>query len=109
MANNKELTISLIKDNLKNTCLLLGLEKLGIHAEPYHLNLIDSIFQLIGFEKDDFEEEIFERYSILIDEIVSFELLEDSERLKKVCNDIYENLINERAYQKQKTERDNQN
>lgn len=101
MKNNKELTLSLIKDNLKNTCLLLGLEKLGILAEPYHLNLIDSIFQLIGFEKDGFEEEIFEKYSKLIDKIVSLELLEDPERLKEVCNNIYESLLNERAYQKE--------
>lgn len=97
----KELALGLIKDNLKSTCFILGLQKLGVLADPYHLNLEDSIFKLIGFESDDFEEDVFEKYSILIEEIASLELLEDPERLKAVCNNIYESLIKDRELQQQ--------
>jgi hypothetical protein len=48
---NKELILSLIKDNLKNTLLISGLNKLGVEAGSYQLNLTDSIFQLIGLKE----------------------------------------------------------
>jgi hypothetical protein len=98
--NEKELIVSLITDNLRNTLLVEGLNKLGLEAGAYRLNLTASIFQLIGFEEDDFEEEVFERYSILIERIVSDEVFEDSERLRAISINIYESLIADRELQR---------
>jgi hypothetical protein len=99
MAEHKEIILRLIKDNLKNTLLVSGLNRLGLDAGTYHLNLTESIFGLIGFEEDDFEETVFEKYLILIEELVSKELLNDAERLKAVSTNIYESLIKERELQ----------
>jgi hypothetical protein len=68
--------------------------------------LTDSIFQLIGFERDEYEEEVFERYSNLIEKIVCTELFEDAERLREISTNIYERLIKDREIQQQQNKSD---
>lgn len=48
--NNKELIVSLIKDNLINTRLVHGLDLLGLDSGNYHIHLSQTIFNLIGIE-----------------------------------------------------------
>jgi hypothetical protein len=43
----KKLVISLIKDDLVNRKLLIGLDDLGLRPTDYYLNLSDTIFSLI--------------------------------------------------------------
>jgi hypothetical protein len=56
----KELVISLIKDNLINLKLITGLNHLGLIADDYYLGLGDTIFKLMGFEASEQSDMIFE-------------------------------------------------
>lgn len=64
MSNNlisqKELIISLIKDNLTNTHLVNGLDLLGMDSANYYLYLSETIFKLVGITIED--EDFFEEY-----------------------------------------------
>ncbi len=50
---NKDLIVSLIKDDLINNKLVSGLTDLGLCAGDYHLNLSETILNLIGLETED--------------------------------------------------------
>jgi hypothetical protein len=56
----KELVISLIRDNLINLKLVSGLNHLGLIADDYYLHLGDTIFKLMGFEANEQSDLIFE-------------------------------------------------
>lgn len=64
---NKELIISLIKDDLINAKLISSLNNMGIDAELYLLGISDAIFILMGIEDDKKGEELFEFYLELRD------------------------------------------
>jgi hypothetical protein len=52
-ASNKDLIVSLIKDDLINNKLVSGLTDLGLCAGDYHLNLSETILTLLGLETED--------------------------------------------------------
>jgi hypothetical protein len=60
LENKKDLIIRLIKDDIINTKLVNGLDKLGLFSDDYILNLGDTVFRLFGFPEED--EESFEFY-----------------------------------------------
>ncbi len=93
--NKKELIISLIKDNLKNTRLVIGLDKLGLDSGKYHLQLSDTIFKLIGFKSDEHEEKVFEEYIKASMKVASIDIFMHPEKLDAIATKIYENLIQE--------------
>lgn len=51
--SNKDLIVSLIKDDLINNKLVSGLTDLGLCAGDYHLNLSETILNLLGLERED--------------------------------------------------------
>lgn len=51
--NQKEMIISLIKDDLVNTKLVNGLSNIGLCPGDFHLNLSDTILNLLGLETED--------------------------------------------------------
>lgn len=98
MENQKELIISLIKDNLVSMKLILGLNKLGLTADNFTLHLGDTIFKLMEFEsgKSDF---IFEKIFVASTErvmqvefsneeitLLSMEIYQDLLLAKEMCN-----------------------
>lgn len=58
--SQKELIISLIKDDLTITHLVLGLDALGLDANRYYLHLNETIFCLLEIAPD--REDVFEHY-----------------------------------------------
>ena len=58
----RQLIISLIRDDLVHSKLIDGLDKLGLNSDSYLLYLSQTIFQLLGFPNDDRAEEDFVYY-----------------------------------------------
>ncbi len=98
----KELIISLIEDDLKNTRLVSGLQKLGLDSCNYCLNLSQTIFKLIGFKDNAEENEVLEQYIKLSEEEVqSIDINENPELLADLANKIFESLIEVKQFKKQ--------
>ena len=59
LEDQKQLIVSLIKDDLIHTKLIYGLEALGLNALDYHLHLSETVFELLGIPDDESTEGIF--------------------------------------------------
>ncbi len=97
MSNNlisqKELIISLIKDNLTNTRLVNGLDLLGMDSGNYYLNLSETIFKLIGITIDD--EDFFEEYMDECRTVNNIDIFKHPELLNSLALSLYNKLIEE--------------
>lgn len=90
----KELIISLIKDNLINMKLVLGLNHLGLLAEDYYLNLGDTVFKLMGFEASEQSDIIFETVFMGNSEkVVQIAISGSKEELDLLSMEIYNELL----------------
>lgn len=75
MKTTKEVILSLIKDDLTNLTLIKGLNKLGLDADDYNLNLSDSIIVLINKNLTDIQNEVVHKYYCdMTNKIVEYEL-----------------------------------
>jgi hypothetical protein len=93
----KKLVISLIKDDLVNRKLLIGLDDLGLRPTDYYLNLSDTIFSLMGFSDDKASERIFEHYLDLSEKAKFLDISESQIQLDKLAQDIYLELTVHRS------------
>lgn len=92
--DNKQLILSLIKDDLINTKLISGLENLGIDAGLYLLGISDSIFVLMGVEDNKQGEDLFEYYLELRQTIKVIDISSGKKEINQIAGQIYEKLIN---------------
>jgi len=93
---NRTLIVSLIKDDIINSCLVNRLNDAGLDAGDYYLNLSDTIFGLLKF-KDDFKtESVYVRYLKMIKRVTPKHLHDDREKLDKLAKEIYEFLKSKR-------------
>lgn len=88
---HENLIINLIKDNLRNTRLVHGLDLLGLNTENYHLHLSLTIFNLIGII--DNRDELFEEYRELCELITQMDISKYPELLDSHAKGIYKRLI----------------
>lgn len=63
--NNKELTIHLIREELRNKCLMYSLRNLGFDCTSYTLSISEEILTLTGFTEKP--NELYQWYFKLID------------------------------------------
>lgn len=91
LINEKNLIISLIKDNLVSTRLISGLAALGLDPVYYDLHLSTTIFNLIGIREDD--DELFEEYLELCKQVIQLDIFEYPELLDSSAHGIYNRLI----------------
>lgn len=90
----KELILSLIRDNLINTKLTSGLGDLGLIADDYTLNLGDTIFKLMGFSPSEHSDLIFENVFITISEKVGqIDIRSSKDELSLLSMEIYNELL----------------
>lgn len=94
--NEQKIILSLIKDDLTNTKLVLSLNALGLQADHYSLQLSATIFELMGFEDDDTTEPIFERYIEHSKTVTLIGSYRWHEQLEELAQEIYAVLISER-------------
>ncbi len=93
---NKQLILSLIKDDLINSKLVYGLIDVGLNAENYFLCLGETIFKLMGFEYNEAREIVFEQYIELSKKAVLIDITESHQPLDDLVLEIYEELCKQK-------------
>ncbi|MBI1835941.1 MAG: hypothetical protein HYR91_01615 [Flavobacteriia bacterium] len=91
--DEQKLIISLIKDDLINFKLVNGLNKLGLNAGMYFTHSCDTVFKLMGFENEKYNEELFEHYIELSKKVINIDISESNEPLNELCIEIYTELV----------------
>jgi hypothetical protein len=92
---DKNLIIQLIQNDLKNAKLTLGLNKLGLDASNYYLNLKELLFGLLCFEKNEQEEKLFEAYVSYAEKVQAIDVIQHPEKLMELADEIYNWLMAE--------------
>ena len=93
----QEVILSLIKDDLVNHKLLLGLDALGLRAADYYLNLGDTIFSLMGFPESKDSDRVYELYLELTKKARFLNLSESQNQLEQLAQEIYLELAVHRS------------
>jgi len=97
--NNKELVVHLIREELRNKCLMYSLRDLGFDCSSYTLNISQEILDLVGFPEKS--NELYQWYFKLIDkalqEITFWNL---DEMMDKWSLNIYIELLELRLQEK---------
>lgn len=93
----KEVILSLIKDDLVNHHLLMGLDALGLRAAAYYLNLGDTIFALMGFPESKDSDRVYELYLELTKKARFLNLSETQNQLNQLAQEIYLELTVHRS------------
>ena len=82
--------VKLLQEDLKNSKLLLGLNQLGIVADPYHSDLGSIILVLMGF--NDNNEDLYAFYQQQIEQLTSLETSAFHQQLDSLASNLYEVL-----------------
>lgn len=90
---NKKLVLSLIKDDLINSKLNIGLSNLGLQPELYLLGISDTVFLLMGIKDDEKGEALFEHYLELRQKVEAIDLTTSYESLDSLSLEIYDELM----------------
>ncbi len=90
---NKKLVLSLIKDDLINSKLNIGLSNLGLQPELYLLGLSDTVFLLMGIKDDEKGETLFEHYLELRKKVETVDITKSYGELEQLANEIYNELL----------------
>lgn len=97
MKSNKKLILSLIKDDLINSKLNIGLSNLGLQPELYLLGLSDTVFILLGIKDDKKGEALFEHYLELRQKVEEIDLTKSYDSLDALSLEIYNELMNKKS------------
>lgn len=89
------LITSLIIDDITNSMLISGLDRLGLDAGDYHLSVSDIIFKLMGYDETT-DEPVYEGYLELTKKAVKKHVKSDRQKLEQPAKDIYEYLCKNR-------------
>lgn len=91
----KALIISLIRDDLTNSSLINGLNKMGLNADHYTLHLSTTIFDLLGIKKHDpIAEGLLRSYLEMTTKATEYHENSKTSDLDGLSNEIYEALLN---------------
>ncbi len=91
--NQQELIVSLITDDLIHTKLVHGLMQLGLAAEPYFLQLSDTIFELLPFANRTQQEEVYKRYLQLCKQADALDITANHQPFRQLALRIYKELL----------------
>lgn len=90
--DQKNLILSLIKDDLIHVKLIYSFEKLGFYSDCYCLHLSSTVFELMGFKSSKESDEVFDRYLELSEKVVDIDITESNESMEKLALEIYDEL-----------------
>lgn len=90
--SEQQLILSLIKDDLINSRLVNGLNTIGLAADDYLLHLSNTIFQLMEFEDNEQNEEIYEHYLNLTKKAAEIDITISHAPLDALALEIYIDL-----------------
>jgi hypothetical protein len=93
MAQELNIILSLIKDDLVNNKLVAGLNNIGLNASDYHLQLCETILTMMGLDTED--DSIHDLYFKLTQQSESLDLSNIGTReqqLNAMAQSIYSEL-----------------
>jgi hypothetical protein len=93
MKSNKKLILSLIKDDLINSKLNIGLSNLGLQPELYLLGLSDTVFMLLDIKDNERGEALFEHYLELRQKVEAIDFTKSYDCLDSLALEIYNALL----------------
>src|SRR5665647_3815186 len=97
--NSKELVVHLIREELRNKCLMYSLRDLGFDCSSYTLNISQEILDLVGFQEKS--DELYQWYFKLIDKaLVEITFWNLEEMMDKWSLNIYIELLELRLQEK---------
>ncbi len=92
--SNKDLIVSLIKDDLINNKLVSGLTDLGLCAGDYHLNLSETILTLLGLEtEDDAINDLYFNFTQQCTALNLSDIATRDQQLTALATEIYSELL----------------
>lgn len=97
LKKEQTLILSLIKDDLVNQKLLLGLDALGLRPADYYLQLSDTIFSLMGFPESKDSDRVFELYLDLTKKARFLNISQSHDQLDELAREIYSELAAHRS------------
>jgi hypothetical protein len=86
---NKQLIISLIKDDLINSKLVNGLNQIGLDANKFYLHLPETIFEQMGIQDHKKKEVLLLRYTMLSEKMKAIDLNENYGGVEELAEEIY--------------------
>ena len=95
--NEKELILSLIKDDLINAKLVNGLTEIGLNAETYFLHLSDTVFKLMGFKDNEETETIFELYVELAKKASFVDISQSHKPMAELALEVYVEILSRKV------------
>lgn len=93
MEHSKELILSLLRADLKNSKLLYGLEKVGFTADDFYTDLDRQVLELMGFGREQRSDELYQHYHQTIERLVEVPLPVFFENLKTMTLELYNELL----------------
>jgi hypothetical protein len=95
--NNKEFTLFLIKADIINVKIVNSLNEMGLDEEGYFLNFNKTILSLMGFERDEQTEELYQEYFQLVRKVMLIEFSESQKPLDDLTMEIYLALLSKKS------------
>ena len=91
--HEKQLIVSLIKDDLINSRLVSGLNRIGLDAEHYFLHLSETVFKLIGFKDNERTDEVYQCYLELSKKAETIDISKSHVLMEALALEIYRELL----------------
>jgi hypothetical protein len=88
----KQLIISLIKDDLINSKLINGLSQIGLDANKFYLHLPETIFEQMGITDNKKKETLLKRYTVLSEKMKAIDLNENYKAVEELAEAIYREM-----------------
>jgi len=102
MKQNKNIILSLIKDDLMNTQLIDGLNNIGLDAGNYYLNISESFFALMDFGNYDQETKLYNDYFDFAEQAIATNRFKTPEQIDALALEVYNKLLLEKEKRKLK-------
>ena len=86
----------MIKADMKNTRLIMGLCDAGLTAEGFYSGLPTSILKLAGFSEAELEDTLYDFYDTTMERLIGVGINEFQERISGLSWSFYQEISEER-------------
>lgn len=92
-----EFIIALIKAEMKNRKLLLGLDNAGVQTEDFHTDLGLIILKLIGFRDVEKNDDLYDYYEYVMNGFITGEVKSFLKMQDLISEEMYKKLLLQKA------------
>jgi hypothetical protein len=94
--SNPQLVLNLIKAEMRNYKLIIGLEYAGLSVDWFYTCLDKDILKLIGFNDTKYDESLYEVFDQLMTPIEKMEVDEFHQKIDTLALEVYTGLLAEK-------------